>query len=169
MHSRGASMSVILLRVNPGSKHQKTRCAFVCLCPACCSTGGDIIFAPPQVSEMAYLKLHSLLQTVLCLSWEEVCFLLGQLGSHLWPGGVMNDTEAEHSDTFPHLVPIVRTLLDQHADPITLHKLLPNLPVTNGSTTFAQDLKAFCHTVEWQGFYHQEVCVWRLKRAFCCL
>lgn len=114
---------------------------------------------------MAYLKLHSLLQTVLCLSWEEVCFLLGQLGAHLWPGGVMNDAEGEHSDTFPHLVPIVRTLLDQHADPITLQKLLPNLPVTNGSTTFAQDLKAFCHTVEWQGFYHQEVRVWRVKTA----
>lgn len=122
-------------------------------------------FVPPQVSEMAYLKLHSLLQTVLCLSWEEVCFLLGQLGAHLWPAGVMNDVEDEHSETFPHLVPIVRTLLDQHADPVTLHKLLPNLPITNGSTTFAQDLKAFCHTVEWQGFYQQEVSVWRVKRA----
>ncbi|XP_011603991.2 neurobeachin-like protein 2 isoform X2 [Takifugu rubripes] len=109
------------------------------------------------VSEMAYLKLHSLLQTVLCLSWEEVCFLLGQLGAHLWPGGVMIDVEGERSETFPHLVPIVRTLLDQHADPITLNKLLPNLPITNGSTTFAQDLKAFCRTVEWQGFYQQEV------------
>lgn len=81
----------------------------------------------------------------------------------------MNDVEEEHSDTFSHVVPIVRTLLDQHADPITLHKLLPNLPATNGSTTFAQDLKAFCHTVEWQGFYHQEVRVWRVTRAFCCL
>lgn len=81
----------------------------------------------------------------------------------------MNDMEALHSDTFPHLVPIVRTLLDQHADPITLHKMLPNLPVTNGSPTFAQDLRAFCHTVEWKGFYHQEVRVCRGKRAFCCL
>lgn len=106
---------------------------------------------------MAYLKLHSLLQTVLCLRWEEVCFLLGRLGAHLWPGGVVNDINREHSETFPHLVPIVRTLLDQHADPVTLHKLLPNLPITNGSTTFAQDLKAFCHTVEWKGFYQQEV------------
>lgn len=81
----------------------------------------------------------------------------------------MNDVEGEPSDTFPQLVPIVRTLLDQHADPITLHKLLPNLPITNGSTTFAQDLKAFCHTVEWQSFYCQEVRVWREKRAFYCL
>lgn len=158
-------MIVILLCINPGSKQQK--CSV--LCPACCSTASDAIFTPHQVSEMAYLKLHSLLQTVLCLSWEEVCFLLGQLGAHLWPGGVMNDVEGEPSDTFPQLVPIVRTLLDQHADPITLHKLLPNLPITNGSTTFAQDLKAFCHTVEWQSFYCQEVCVWRGKRAFCCL
>lgn len=75
----------------------------------------------------------------------------------------MDDVEGERLETFPHLVPIVRTLLDQHADPITLNKLLPNLPITNGSTTFAQDLRAFCHTVEWQGFYQQEVSVWGVK------
>ncbi|XP_073341280.1 neurobeachin-like protein 2 isoform X2 [Pagrus major] len=109
------------------------------------------------VCDMAYVKLHSLLQTVLCLSWEEVCFLLGQLGAPLWPGGVMDSTNCEHTEAFPHLVPIVRTLLDQHADPITLQNQLPNLPITNGSTTFAQDLKAFCHTVEWQSFYQHQV------------
>lgn len=113
-----------------------------------------------QVCEMAYLKLHSLLQTVLCLSWEEVCFLLGQLGAPLWPRGVMDGPNCGHPEAFPHLVPIVRTLLDQHANPVTLQSLLPNLPITNGSTTFAQDLKAYCDTVEWQGFYQQQVRVW---------
>ncbi|XP_004541490.1 neurobeachin-like protein 2 isoform X1 [Maylandia zebra] len=111
----------------------------------------------PTVSEMAYLKLHSLLQTVLCLSWEEVCFLLGRIGSPLWPGGAMDNTNYGQPETFSHLVPIVRTLLDQHADPVNLQKLLPNLPITNGSTTFAQDLKAYCQTLEWQGFYQQQV------------
>uniref|UniRef100_A0A671WQ36 Neurobeachin like 2 n=1 Tax=Sparus aurata TaxID=8175 RepID=A0A671WQ36_SPAAU len=110
-----------------------------------------------KVCDMAYVKLHSLLQTVLCLSWEEVCFLLGQLGAPLWPVGVMDSTDCEHLEAFPHLVPIVRTLLDQHADPITLQNQLPNLPITNGSTTFAQDLKAFCHTMEWQRFYQHQV------------
>uniref|UniRef100_A0A3P8SL52 Neurobeachin-like protein 2 n=1 Tax=Amphiprion percula TaxID=161767 RepID=A0A3P8SL52_AMPPE len=110
-----------------------------------------------QVCVMAYVKLHSLLQTVLCLSWEEVCFLLGQLGAPLWPGGVIDGTSCGHPETFSQLVPIVRTLLDQHADPVTLQSLLPNLPITNGSTTFAQDLKAYCHTLEWQGFYQQQV------------
>uniref|UniRef100_A0A3Q1F1J1 Neurobeachin-like protein 2 n=1 Tax=Acanthochromis polyacanthus TaxID=80966 RepID=A0A3Q1F1J1_9TELE len=109
------------------------------------------------VCVMAYVKLHSLLQTVLCLSWEEVCFLLGQLGAPLWPGGVMDGTNCGHPETFSQLVPIVRTLLDQHADPVTLQSLLPNLPITNGSTTFAQDLKAYCHTLEWQGFYQNQV------------
>lgn len=108
---------------------------------------------------MAYVKLHSLLQTVLCLSWEEVCFLLGQLGAPLWPVGAVDSTDCEHLEAFPHLVPIVRTLLDQHADPVTLQNQLPNLPITNGSTTFAQDLKAFCHTMEWQRFYQHQVCV----------
>ncbi|XP_022621350.1 neurobeachin-like protein 2 isoform X1 [Seriola dumerili] len=110
-----------------------------------------------QVCVMAYVKLHSLLQTVLCLSWEEVCFLLGQLGAPLWPGGVMDSTNCGHPETFSQLVPIVRTLLDQHANPITLQNLLPNLPITNGSTTFAQDLKVYCLTLEWQGFYQQQV------------
>ncbi|XP_056300146.1 neurobeachin-like protein 2 isoform X3 [Pseudoliparis swirei] len=110
-----------------------------------------------QVCVMAYVKLHSLLQTVLCLSWEEVCFLLGQLGAPLWLGGVMDSTDCGHAETFSQLVPVVRTLLDQHADPVTLQKLLPNLPITNGSTTFAQDLKAYCDTLEWQGFYQQQV------------
>lgn len=117
----------------------------------------DLPLTPLQVCEMAYLKLHSLLQTVLCLSWEEVCFLLGRLGAPLWPGGVKDDTDCGHAEAFPHLVPVVRTLLDQHADPVTLQNLLPNLPVTNGSTTFAQDLKAYCHTLEWQTFYQQQV------------
>lgn len=108
---------------------------------------------------MAYLKLHSLLQTVLCLSWEEVCFLLGQLGAPLWPGGAIDCTNCGHPETFSQLVPVVRTLLDQHADPIVLQNLLPNLPITNGSTTFAQDLKAYCQTLEWQGFYQQQVSV----------
>ncbi|XP_063735209.1 neurobeachin-like protein 2 isoform X1 [Eleginops maclovinus] len=110
-----------------------------------------------QVCVMAYVKLHSLLQTVLCLSWEEVCFLLGQLGAPLWPGGIMDGTNCGHAETYSQLVPIVRTLLDQHADPITLHELLPNLPVTNGSTTFAEDLKTYCHTLEWQEFYQHQV------------
>uniref|UniRef100_A0A4W6DRB4 Neurobeachin-like protein 2 n=1 Tax=Lates calcarifer TaxID=8187 RepID=A0A4W6DRB4_LATCA len=110
-----------------------------------------------QVCVMAFVKLHSLLQTVLCLSWEEVCFLLGQLGAPLWPEGITDCSDCGHPETFSQLVPIVRTLLDQHADPVTLQNLLPNLPITNGSTTFAQDLKDYSHTLEWQGFYQQQV------------
>jgi len=105
---------------------------------------------------MACVKLHSLLQTVLCLSWEEVCFLLGHLGAPLWPAGAKDDGN-RNAETFSQLVPIVRTLLDQHADPVTLQSLLPNLPTTNGSATFAQDLQAYCHTAEWQGFYQNQV------------
>lgn len=107
---------------------------------------------------MACVKLHSLLQTVLCLSWEEVCFLLGHLGAPLWPAGAKDGSNGNrNAETFSQLVPIVRTLLDQHADPVTLQSLLPNLPTTNGSTTFAQDLQAYCYTVEWQSFYQHQV------------
>ncbi|CDR00039.1 unnamed protein product [Oncorhynchus mykiss] len=107
---------------------------------------------------MACVKLHSLLQTVLSLGWDEVCFLLGRLGAPLWPGGVMEaGPNGGHTETFSQLVPIVRTLLDQHADPVTLHGLLPSLPVTNGSPTFAQDLQSYSHTVEWLDFYQRHV------------
>ncbi|XP_020504158.2 neurobeachin-like protein 2 isoform X1 [Labrus bergylta] len=109
------------------------------------------------VREMAFLKLHSLLQTVLPLSWEEVCFLLGHLGSPLWPEGGIDGNKCGNAETFSQLVPIVRTLLDQHAEPEALQNLLPNLPVTNGSATFAQDLKTYCDTSEWQEFFQQQV------------
>ncbi|XP_077383055.1 neurobeachin-like protein 2 isoform X1 [Festucalex cinctus] len=111
-----------------------------------------------QVCVMAFVKLHSLLQTVLCLSWEEVCFLLGRIGAPLWPDKEAADiNNTEHAEMFSQVVPVVRALLDQHADPVTVQQLLPSLPITNGSTTFAQDLKAYCHTLEWQSFYQQQV------------
>ncbi|XP_060726425.1 neurobeachin-like protein 2 isoform X5 [Tachysurus vachellii] len=112
-----------------------------------------------QVCEMACVKLHSLLQTVLCLSWEEVCFLLGRLGATLWPAEGMSLTlgTAGMEAVLRPLVPVVRTLLDQHADPTKLQQLLPSLPPTNGSATFAQDLLSYCNTVEWQLFYCNHV------------
>ncbi|XP_073782067.1 neurobeachin-like protein 2 isoform X3 [Danio rerio] len=109
----------------------------------------------PQVCEMACLKLHSLLQTVLCLSWEEVCFLLGRLGAPLCPANSTSGTSAE--GFLSPLVPIVRALLDQHADHTTLQEKLPNLPATNGSPSFAQDLQIYCSTAEWQQFYQNHV------------
>uniref|UniRef100_A0A8C1RY07 Neurobeachin-like protein 2 n=1 Tax=Cyprinus carpio TaxID=7962 RepID=A0A8C1RY07_CYPCA len=115
-------------------------------CNICC-----LFFVFPQVCEMACLKLHSLLQTVLCLSWEEVCFLLGRLGVPLWSANCGSDPGAEA--LLSPLVPIVRALLDQHADRTTLQKMLPNLPATNGSPSFAQDLQNYCSTAEWQQFH----------------
>ncbi|XP_052000288.1 neurobeachin-like protein 2 [Xyrauchen texanus] len=109
----------------------------------------------PQVCEMACLKLHILLQTVLSLSWEEVCFLLGRLGAPLWPANSGSDLAIEALLT--PLVPIFRALLDQHADRTTLQEMLPNLPTTNGSLSFAQDLHNYCSTAEWQDFYHNHV------------
>uniref|UniRef100_W5LAM4 Neurobeachin like 2 n=1 Tax=Astyanax mexicanus TaxID=7994 RepID=W5LAM4_ASTMX len=111
-----------------------------------------------QVCVMACVKLHTLLQTVLCLSWEEVCFLLGRLGEALWPaGGAGERVNSGREALLEPLVPVVRTLLDQHADPTKLQQLLPSLPRTNGSPTFAQDLHRYCSTAEWQLFYHNHV------------
>ncbi|KAJ8354366.1 hypothetical protein SKAU_G00219330 [Synaphobranchus kaupii] len=110
-----------------------------------------------QVCVMACVKLHSLLQTVLCLGWDEVCFLLGRLGAPLWPDKDGTVTVVGHTEVFSQLVPIVRTLLDQHAEASILQSLLPSLPRTNGSATFAQDLQDYCNTQEWQDFYRLHV------------
>lgn len=116
---------------------------------------------------MACLKLHSLLQTVLCLSWEEVCFLLGRLGAPLRPASSGSDPGNEA--LLSPLVPIVRALLDQHADQDTLQKMLPNLPPTNGSPSFAQDLHNYCSTAEWQHFYQNDVSTLTHRHAVRCL
>ncbi|RXN00425.1 Neurobeachin-like protein 2 [Acipenser ruthenus] len=100
-----------------------------------------------QVCAMACVKLHSLLQTVMSLRTEEVCFLLGRLG-----GPLSHSLAAGHADSFTYLVPIVRTLLDQHYEMLQLQHLLPNMPPTNGSATLFEDLQNYCRTVEWQTF-----------------
>uniref|UniRef100_A0A671PHP8 Neurobeachin-like protein 2 n=1 Tax=Sinocyclocheilus anshuiensis TaxID=1608454 RepID=A0A671PHP8_9TELE len=66
-------------------------------------------------------------------------------------------TQSESRALLSPLVPIVRALLDQHADRTTLQKMLPNLPATNGSPSFAQDLQNYCSTAEWQQFYQNHV------------
>ncbi|MGH0127029.1 UNVERIFIED_CONTAM: hypothetical protein FKN15_030295 [Acipenser sinensis] len=100
-----------------------------------------------QVCAMACVKLHSLLQTVLSLRREEVCFLLGRLG-----GPLSHSLAAGRADSFTYLVPIVRTLLDQHYEMLELQHLLPNMPPTNGSSTLFEDLQNYCSAVEWQTF-----------------
>ncbi|XP_041104104.1 neurobeachin-like protein 2 isoform X1 [Polyodon spathula] len=105
-----------------------------------------------QVCAMACVKLHSLLQTVLSLRREEVCFLLGRLDgplSHSLAGG--------RADSFTYLVPIVRTLLDQHYEMLELPFLLPNMPSTNGSVTLFEDLQNYCSAVEWQTFIEKHI------------
>ncbi|XP_058878753.1 neurobeachin-like protein 2 isoform X3 [Acipenser ruthenus] len=105
-----------------------------------------------QVCAMACVKLHSLLQTVMSLRTEEVCFLLGRLG-----GPLSHSLAAGHADSFTYLVPIVRTLLDQHYEMLQLQHLLPNMPPTNGSATLFEDLQNYCRTVEWQTFIEKHV------------
>uniref|UniRef100_A0A8C4XCF7 Neurobeachin-like protein 2 n=1 Tax=Erpetoichthys calabaricus TaxID=27687 RepID=A0A8C4XCF7_ERPCA len=105
-----------------------------------------------QICAMACVKLHSLLQTVLSLHKEEVCFLLGRLS-----GPLSQSLTGGRTDTFTYLVPIVRTLLDQHFELLDLQHLLPSLPPTNGSTTFFEDLQHYCTTQEWQSFIEKHI------------
>ncbi|KAG2465108.1 NBEL2 protein, partial [Polypterus senegalus] len=55
-----------------------------------------------QICAMACVKLHSLLQTVLSLHKEEVCFLLGRLS-----GPLCQSLTGGRTDTFTYLVPII--------------------------------------------------------------
>ncbi|NWS17583.1 NBEL2 protein, partial [Pachyramphus minor] len=100
---------------------------------------------------LAYVKLHSLLQTSSAPRKDEACYLLGKLETPL-----RRSLEAK-SETFSWLVPIIRTLMDQCYETLQLQLFLPSLPPTNGSPTFYEDFQLFCTTPEWRGFIEKHV------------
>lgn len=104
-----------------------------------------------QLHSLAYVKLHSLLQTASAPTAEEACYLLGKLESPL--------SRALHpkSEAFSWLLPILRTLLDQCYASLQLQRLLPSLPPTNGSPTFYEDFQQFCTSPEWRAFIEKHV------------
>ncbi|NXA09748.1 NBEL2 protein, partial [Sapayoa aenigma] len=112
---------------------------------------GYVLLQDPQLHSLAYVKLHSLLQTSSAPKKDEACYLLGKLETPL-----RRSLEAK-SETFSRLVPIVRTLMDQCYETLQLQQFLPSLPPTNGSPTFYEDFQLFCTTSEWRGFIEKHV------------
>ncbi|PKU31636.1 neurobeachin-like protein 2 [Limosa lapponica baueri] len=112
---------------------------------------GYIMLQDPQLHSLAYVKLHSLLQTSSAPRKDEACYLLGKLETPL-----RRSLEAK-SETFSWLVSIVRTLMDQCYETLQLQLFLPSLPPTNGSPTFYEDFQLFCTTPEWRGFIEKHV------------
>ncbi|NXP08041.1 NBEL2 protein, partial [Thinocorus orbignyianus] len=112
---------------------------------------GYIMLQDPQLHSLAYVKLHSLLQTASAPKKDEACYLLGKLETPL-----RRSLEAK-SETFSWLVPIIRTLMDQCYETLQLQLFLPSLPPTNGSPTFYEDFQLFCTTPEWRGFIEKHV------------
>ncbi|XP_027560675.1 neurobeachin-like protein 2 [Neopelma chrysocephalum] len=106
---------------------------------------------PYCLHSLAYVKLHSLLQTSSAPRKDEACYLLGKLETPL-----RRSLEAK-SETFSWLVPIIRTLMDQCYETLQLQLFLPSLPPTNGSPTFYEDFQLFCTTPEWRGFIEKHV------------
>ncbi|XP_063308911.1 neurobeachin-like protein 2 isoform X7 [Pelobates fuscus] len=112
---------------------------------------GFIKLEDRHMHSSAYVKLHSLLQTVTTLKKEEACFLLGKLEAPL-----MSSLFAK-TETFSWLVPIMRTLMDHCFESLELQRHLPSLPPTNGSPTFYEDFQKFCNTHEWRSFIDNQV------------
>ncbi|XP_008943134.1 PREDICTED: neurobeachin-like protein 2, partial [Merops nubicus] len=112
---------------------------------------GYILLQDPQLHSLAYVKLHSLLQTSSAPKKDEACYLLGKLETPL-----RRSLDAQ-SETFSWLVPIVRTLMDQCYETLQLQLFLPSLPPTNGSPTFYEDFQLFCTTPEWRSFIEKHV------------
>ncbi|XP_062978473.1 neurobeachin-like protein 2 isoform X1 [Elgaria multicarinata webbii] len=112
---------------------------------------GYIALEDVQLQSLAYVKLHSLLQTASAPKKEEACYLLGKLETPL-----RRSLHAK-SETFSWLVPIIRTLMDQCYDILQLQHFLPSLPPTNGSPTFYEDFQVFCTTPEWIAFIEKHV------------
>ncbi|XP_066487542.1 neurobeachin-like protein 2 [Tiliqua scincoides] len=112
---------------------------------------GYIMLEDAQLQSMAYVKLHSLLQTASVPKKEEACYLLGKLDTPL------RRSLNTKSDTFSWLVPIIRTLMDQCYGTLQLQHFLPSLPPTNGSPTFYEDFQVFCTSLEWKTFIEKHV------------
>ncbi|NXL71966.1 NBEL2 protein, partial [Leptocoma aspasia] len=112
---------------------------------------GYILLQDPQLHSLAYVKLHSLLQTTSALRRDQACYLLGKLETPL------RRSLDSRSETFSWLVPIIRTLMDQCYESLQLQQFLPSLPPTNGSPTFYEDFQLFCTTPEWRGFIEKHV------------
>ncbi|OXB73991.1 UNVERIFIED_CONTAM: hypothetical protein H355_008850 [Colinus virginianus] len=112
---------------------------------------GYILLQDPQLHSLAYVKLHSLLQTATAPKRDEACYLLGKLETPL-----QRSLDAK-SETFSWLVPIVRTLMDRCYETLQLQQFLPSLPPTNGSPTFYEDFQQFCTTLEWRSFIEKHV------------
>ncbi|NXC04590.1 NBEL2 protein, partial [Orthonyx spaldingii] len=112
---------------------------------------GYILLQDPQLHSLAYVKLHSLLQTTSAPRRDEACYLLGKLETPL------RRSLDSRSETFSWLVPIIRTLMDQCYETLQLQQFLPSLPPTNGSPTFYEDFQLFCTTQEWRGFIEKHV------------
>ncbi|XP_061443028.1 LOW QUALITY PROTEIN: neurobeachin-like protein 2 [Rhineura floridana] len=112
---------------------------------------GYVMLEDLQLQSLAYVKLHSLLQTASAPKKEEACYLLGKLETPL------QRSLHTKSETFSWLVPIVRTLMDQCYDILQLQHFLPSLPPTNGSPTFYEDFQVFCTTPEWTAFIEKHV------------
>ncbi|NXI79511.1 NBEL2 protein, partial [Rhipidura dahli] len=112
---------------------------------------GYVLLQDPQLHSLAYVKLHSLLQTTLAPRRDEACYLLGKLETPL------RRSLGAGSEAFSWLVPIVRTLMDQCYESLQLQHFLPSLPPTNGSPTFYEDFQLFCGTPEWRGFIEKHV------------
>nr|XP_008123746.1 PREDICTED: neurobeachin-like protein 2 [Anolis carolinensis] len=112
---------------------------------------GYIMLEDVQLQSVAYVKLHSLLQTASVPKREEACYLLGKLETPL------RRSLHSKSETFSWLVPVVRTLMDLCYDTLQLQHVLPSLPPTNGSPTFYEDFQAFCATPEWTAFVERHV------------
>ncbi|XP_064361708.1 neurobeachin-like protein 2 isoform X1 [Dromaius novaehollandiae] len=112
---------------------------------------GYIMLQDPQLHSLAYVKLHSLLQTASAPRKDTACYLLGKLETPL-----RRSLDAK-SEAFSWLVPIIRTLMDQCYESLRLQHFLPSLPPTNGSPTFYEDFQLFCKTAEWRGFIEKHV------------
>ncbi|XP_077792798.1 neurobeachin-like protein 2 [Podarcis muralis] len=112
---------------------------------------GYISLEDLQLQSMAYVKLHSLLQTASAPKKEEACYVLGKLETPL------RHSLHTKSETFSWLVPIIRTLMDKCYGTLRLQHFLPSLPPTNGSPTFYEDFQEFCTTPEWIAFIEKHV------------
>ncbi|KAJ8003964.1 hypothetical protein DPEC_G00153880 [Dallia pectoralis] len=95
-----------------------------------------------QVCAMATAKLNCILQTKTVETQDEACYLLGKMESIL--------RRSAGEQTYMFMVPLLRTLLSKVHKLLYMELHLPQLPDTNGSSSFFEDFQLYCNSPEWR-------------------
>ncbi|XP_071822216.1 neurobeachin-like protein 1 isoform X2 [Apostichopus japonicus] len=102
-----------------------------------------------DICSLSSAKLHCLLKTRKQTSSDEAFFLLGSLDLAM----VNSFTDAQ--DTYAHLVPILRAMVEMFSDELMMKRHLPNMP--SNSIKLFEHIETYLQSEEWRVYIDTQV------------